>query len=976
MDALASTPLNSDTSTLLPVLTSDSVWDDDNFDPDDYMSDRWRPTSSAQLGTASVIMFCLSNIFGVVMFLRLGWIVGQAGILQLMLMFTISWAVVYITVFSLSAIATNGVMKAGGAYYLISRALGPEFGGSIGLIFYGAQVAGCAVSLLGFGEALLEAVGTVAKTKWNLLLVNTITLVVITAICFVGAKLYTRASVVVFFVMMVALLVAFISFFVQPAGCTEGFTGLSVATMKANQGPHYSNLDDGGTGTYDFLSVFTILFPAVTGIMAGANMSGDLATPGKSVPLGTLSSMTVAVLVYLGFALLLSASVEWSTLHSTRGYTILSSLSVAPWLVTLGVFGAVLSSAMGAIIGAAKVLQAVARDDLLPVLSIFKKGDLTNDEPRRGVIFTAMITEVLLISTSQLNTLATYQTLFCLLSYAMVNLACFALSIQGSAGFRPTFRLFSWHSALLGAILSLTVMFATHPTNSAISLLLCGLLFVYIQYLAPLTTWGDISQSIIYHQVRKYLLRLDERRQHVKFWRPQILLLVRNPRCSLKLLHLANNLKKGGLLIIASVVIGDCSRSMASATERFRSNQLGWLHFISQRKLKGLTASVVATSLRTGVQNLMMCCGLGAVKPNTVMLGMLEPHKLPESSLEHMDDICEKEAQELREALAPFPPLRTSPSGQSIAEYVDMLKDLAQFGKSVIVARHAQALRQHLIGEKPVSGGAAATRRAFVDVWALRVFDDANSAEQEQMELSTNMSLLLAYSLKNTRGAGSGWKRWSRLRVNTVVRTADRVQVSEQQLKDRLRDCRIPCQHFRVFQMQDTAGLDGSFTLPSSRSGYYHRLGLIIQKHSDDAGILLVPLPLLPGGGYSRAQSPISPHHTHSPSPEPDWAGADDIFPSSSVQIGGQSPSSRRGPDDDGGGSGPTTSSNIEPCHNTVDNDDDDDYGAVARAAKRAAEISRTKQYKLYLDQLHQLSVVDKPILLVHAAQQTISSDL
>lgn len=98
-------------------------------------------TAQNKLGTfEGVFIPTTLNVLSILMFLRFGFILGQTGILGMFFLLTVSYGVDLLTTLSVSAIATNGTVKGGGAYYMISRSLGPEFGGSIGLVFYVGQV--------------------------------------------------------------------------------------------------------------------------------------------------------------------------------------------------------------------------------------------------------------------------------------------------------------------------------------------------------------------------------------------------------------------------------------------------------------------------------------------------------------------------------------------------------------------------------------------------------------------------------------------------------------------------------------------------------------------------------------------------------------------------------------------------------------------------------------------------------------------
>ena len=106
------------------------------------------------------------NIWGVILFIRISWVVAHAGIGFAFLIIILASTVTTITSLSMSAICTNGEVKGGGTYYMISRSLGPEFGGSIGIIFAIANAVAIAMYSVGFAETLKE-IFTVSSLTCN-----------------------------------------------------------------------------------------------------------------------------------------------------------------------------------------------------------------------------------------------------------------------------------------------------------------------------------------------------------------------------------------------------------------------------------------------------------------------------------------------------------------------------------------------------------------------------------------------------------------------------------------------------------------------------------------------------------------------------------------------------------------------------------------------------------------------------------------
>ena len=307
---------------------------------------------------------CTLTILGVIMFLRFGQIVGNSGVLIAIGVVLVAKTITTLTALSLSAISTNTQVKGGGAYYVISRSLGAEFGGAIGIVFFLSQAISVAMYVLGFTEALRAAFPGIPDSPR---LISSIVLLVVFACVYVRAGWTIKLQFGI-----LAILAASIGAFALGAFETASFATLT------------DNLQPGFVDGENTLTMFALFFPAATGIMAGANMSGDLKDPGRSIPRGTLGAIAVTAAVYIGFAVLLGASADRSTLQTDT--MIVSQLSVSPTLIVVGIFAATLSSALGSMMGAPRILQALAKDRLFKGLLALAKGSGKASEPRRATI--------------------------------------------------------------------------------------------------------------------------------------------------------------------------------------------------------------------------------------------------------------------------------------------------------------------------------------------------------------------------------------------------------------------------------------------------------------------------------------------------------------------------------------------------------------------------------------------------------------
>lgn len=209
-----------------------------------------------------------------------------------------------------------------------------------------------------------------------------------------------------------------------------------------------------------------------------------------------------------------------------------------------------------------------------------------------------------------------------------MNLACFLLKIGSAPNFRPSFKFFNWQTACIGSLLSAAAMFFIDETYAAIAICVLIFVFLLIHYLCPPKRWGDVSQNLIYHQVRKYLLRLKP--EHIKFWRPHIILLINNPRRQTRLIQFCNSMKKGSLYILGHVIVTD---DFNSGVHEARLQQQAWTRYISEfSRIKAFVQLTMSPSITWGVRNLVLAAGLGGMRPNVAVLGFYNMDDLRKSN--------------------------------------------------------------------------------------------------------------------------------------------------------------------------------------------------------------------------------------------------------------------------------------------------------------------------------------------------------
>ncbi|MCA9838450.1 MAG: amino acid permease [Trueperaceae bacterium] len=529
------------------------------------------------------------TILGVIMYLRFGWVVANVGLWGSLAIVTISTSITFLTGLSISQIATDQRVRVGGAYYMISRSLGIEAGGAIGLPLYFAQALSVALYTIGFAESLALVFPALEPRTIGL-----VTTVLVTLLALISAKTAIRAQ----YIIMVAIGLSLVSLaFGRPL--SESLVAEPMPLEKAS-----------------FWTVLAVFFPAVTGIMAGVNMSGDLKDPRRAIPLGTLASIGVSYVIYMLIPVLLVSRADPASLMADP--LIMRHISFWGGAILLGVWGATLSSALGSILGAPRILQALARDGILPKsLAFLGRGNGPDDEPRIGTVVT-MLLALIAVALADLNLIAPVLSMFFLTTYGVVNVVAGLERFLGSPSFRPTFKV-PWFVSLLGAVGCVAIMILINWLATLVAVVVVLLIYVWLERRELKTTWGDVRQGVWMAVVRNGLLHLRAETDP-KNWQPNLLVLSGLPGRRWHLVDFAASLSHNrAILSVATVLTGE-----GATLTRRQSAEESLREALADKGIEAFPKIIKADDIFEGARQLIDIYGMGALTPNTVVLGHSE----------------------------------------------------------------------------------------------------------------------------------------------------------------------------------------------------------------------------------------------------------------------------------------------------------------------------------------------------------------
>ncbi len=559
---------------------------------------------------AGVYTPSILTILGVIMYLRFGWVVGQVGLSGTLLIVTLSTSITFLTSLSICAIATDRVVRAGGAYYMVSRSLGIESGGAVGIPLYFAQAISVALYTIGFADSLANTF-----PQLNIRPVAIITTIIVTVIAIRSAELAIKAQYIIMGAIALSLIAFFFGVLLQETPITLANIG---EPMEVITNPETAN----------FWQVFAVFFPAVTGIMAGVNMSGDLRNPKQAIPIGTLAAVITGYIIYMILPLCLNWGASQDALLAVP--MIMRNIAVPGlgWTILLGVWGATLSSALGSILGAPRVLQALARDGILPMgLKFLGQGTGEDDAPQTATLVTLGFV-LIAVAVGDLNLIAPVLSMFFLTTYLVLNLAAGIESFLGSPSFRPAFKV-HWFFSLLGVVGCLAVMFLIDAVSTVMAAVIVFSVYIWLERRELESAWGDVRQGVWMALVRMGIMQLSYTPDS-KNWRPHILTFSGAPTKRWHLVELASTFTHNRSFFTVCTVLPTGSRDPAQCDEMEATLR----EYLEKRGLQGFVRVVTAPDLFTGAEQLVNSYGIGPLVPNTILLG-------DSQSLERRDSYCQ-----------------------------------------------------------------------------------------------------------------------------------------------------------------------------------------------------------------------------------------------------------------------------------------------------------------------------------------------
>jgi amino acid transporter len=554
-----------------------------------------KDTQATGFGTfTGVIVPNITMMCGVILFLRLGLVLGNVGLYSFLAIILLSTVVMSITALSISMVCSNMRVGGGGAYFLISRSLGIEAGGAIGLALVLNQLLCMVLCVSGFAQSLHMLI-----PHYPLWAIEVVTLAVLGIIALVSTDLVLKTQTFIFACLVFAV----------------GAIFLGKGTLPPMDYPFTS---------FSFWTGFAIFYPALTGIEVGMSLSGTLRNPSRSLSIGTITSLLVMALCYALLAIAMWTFYPRELLANNPN--VLLNFSKFPAWIYFGVWCASLSSAIGNFIGAPRMIQTIAEDGVLP--SFLGKGFGKHQEPRWAILLVFIIGCSLLVITT-IDQLLPMLTMICLLTYGTLNLVAGLAEWMHNTSWRPSFRC-PWQVCLAGSALCYYLMIMIQPGWALLSILLIVSLFLFLSRRNIQASFNDLRESLLISLSRFALYKLFDVDEQPQNWMPKVLICARAPMPYQKMIHMGHALtKQNGILTVASLVPEEWETS-----DQLDRTQLIIKDWLEKEKIKGINEVSAHADFYEGVNSYMKSYGIGSLQPNCVLLNFPDDEANKQSILQ------------------------------------------------------------------------------------------------------------------------------------------------------------------------------------------------------------------------------------------------------------------------------------------------------------------------------------------------------
>ncbi|KAL5242036.1 hypothetical protein ACI65C_009446 [Semiaphis heraclei] len=501
-----------------------------------------------------VMIPCLLSTWNLVVITQLPVIIGNAGIFHSILIVLFSLFIILITNSSLSAISTNGKLKTGGFYFIISRSIGPEIGVPIGILLAFATTAWAALTTIAGSNFVFDAQqhrngiineNDYVEAKYLYLIVTTIGIIMSVLGC-INMDIEAKIQYQLLIPIILYIFNIIIGSFIGPKNISEkasGFTGFHIETFKQNWNSDYMIYDN---VQQSFFTIFTRYFPFVTGMHAGLTyLSGDLQNPSDSIPKGTLLSILITTISHIVLIVVPGSAQLRNSVSNAKGFDqalFYWKISFWPWFNIFIVIAYSISNALSALMFVPKLLQRMGQDDVFPLLKHLSKGYGRYNKPYRAQVFVIIISSILILIFKKYieDNLISCATICNLSAYAMLNLCTFHVAYFKPLGWRPTYKFYNkWLSLAAGIICILVVIFMDKINALIVSCVVC-VLYILARIKKEGINWGSSIQTQQIKTIISNVFTATTIQYHIKNYLPNLIVFSGDPESRKNLVSLAH----------------------------------------------------------------------------------------------------------------------------------------------------------------------------------------------------------------------------------------------------------------------------------------------------------------------------------------------------------------------------------------------------------------------------------------------------